>query len=71
MATVTTVYTVGRFERFPEDIVAALFRDGREGSDSKPKRTKPKFKNTTARFPATCMGQDEEIQISGIHEGIA
>ena len=71
MATVTTVYSVDRFERSPEEIVAALFRDDRDAADNKPKRPKPKFKNTTAHFPTVCLDQDEEIQISGIHEGIA
>lgn len=40
-------------------------------ANNKPKRPKPKFKNTTAYFPTIRLDQDEEIQISGIHEGIA
>lgn len=71
MATVTNVYSVDRFERSSEDIVAALFRDDREAADNKSKHRKPKLKNTTAHFPTICVDQDEEIHISGIHEGIA
>lgn len=50
MPTMTTVYSVERFEHSPEDIVAALFCDDRDDPENKPKRPKPELKNTTTHF---------------------
>lgn len=48
MATLASVYTIDRYERTPEEIVAALFRDER---GPRPKdRPEPRFKHVTARF---------------------
>jgi hypothetical protein len=49
MAILAGVYSVDRYVRTPEDIVAALFRDGERprGCD----RPKPKFKHVRACFP--------------------
>ena len=71
MATVTSVYSVAPYERTAEEIVAALFRDKSEPAVDNKQRPKPKFKHTTAHFPTTCLDGNEEIHISGIHEGIA
>lgn len=48
MATLASVYTIDRYLRTPEQIVAALFRD-----DTRPRpkdRPQPRFKHVTARF---------------------
>jgi hypothetical protein len=71
MATVTSVYSVAPYERTAEDIVAALFRDTPNLPNVENKRPKPKFKHTTAHFPTTFQDGEDEIRISGIHEGIA
>jgi hypothetical protein len=50
MATLAGVYTVDRFERSKEDVLAALFRE-RDGSrQNRPKRPEPIAKQLTARF---------------------
>ena len=50
MATLAGVYTVDRFERSKEDVLAALFRE-RDGSrPDRPKRPEPIAKQLTARF---------------------
>ena len=69
MSTVTSVYSVDPYVRTPEEIVAALFRDGHEKSDKK--RPEPKFKHTTAHFPVIYQDDFESIPVSGIHEGLA
>jgi hypothetical protein len=56
MATLAAVYTIDRYLRTPEQIVAALFRDD---SGPRPKhRPQPRFKHVTARF--TQMREDED-----------
>jgi hypothetical protein len=47
MATVGTVYSVDRYRRTPEEVVAALFRDGPEPSA----RPKPQHKEVWASLP--------------------
>jgi hypothetical protein len=54
MATVGTAYTVGRYARTPEEVVAALFRDGPAAADRPP----PCHKRVWARLPQ----QDEAGQ---------
>lgn len=73
MATVTSVYSVDQFIRSPQSIIEALFRDERDGSASSESknRPKPKSKNTTAHFPTIVTDDDNEVRISGIHEGMA
>jgi hypothetical protein len=70
MATVTSVYSVDPFVRTAQSIVEALFRDEvvREKSA---KRPTPQFKDTMAHFPSIDTQDDEEVPISGIHEGMA
>jgi hypothetical protein len=48
MATLAAVYTIDRYERTAEDIVAALFRD--DTRPRRPDRPRPRFKHVTARF---------------------
>jgi hypothetical protein len=56
MATLAAVYTIDRYPRTPEQIVAALFRDD---AGPRPKdRPQPRFKHVTARF--TQMRQDPD-----------
>jgi len=56
MATLAAVYTIDRYLRTPEQIVAALFRDD---SGPRPKdRPQPQFKHVTARF--TRMREDPD-----------
>jgi hypothetical protein len=56
MATLAAVYTIDRYVRTPEQIVAALFRDE---SGPRPKhRPQPRFKHLTARF--TRMREDPD-----------
>ena len=73
MATVTSVYSVDQFVRSPQSIIEALFRDeqGESASIESKNRPKPKSKNTTAHFPTIVTDDDNEIRISGIHEGMA
>jgi hypothetical protein len=47
MATVGTAYTVDRYVRTPEEVVAALFRDGPE----RPRRPAPRHKRVWASLP--------------------
>jgi hypothetical protein len=54
MATVGTVYTIDRYVRTPEDVVAALFRDGPEP----PPRPQPAHKRVWASLP-----QEEEAGV--------
>jgi hypothetical protein len=62
MATVTTVYSVDRYERTAEEVVAALFRDAPEPSR---KRPRPQHKEVWASLP-----RDEEPG-SGIEAAFA
>ncbi len=48
MATVATVYTVDRYRRTPEEVVAALFRDAPEPARDRPK---PQHKEVWASLP--------------------
>src|SRR5262245_8833884 len=48
MATVATVYSVDRYRRTPEEVVAALFRDAPEPSRDRPK---PQHKEVGASLP--------------------
>ena len=69
MATVTSVYSVNAFEHTAQSIVAALFRD--ETVLGEPvKRPEPQFKDTMAHFPTISTQDDEDVRISGIHEGV-
>jgi hypothetical protein len=59
MATLAAVYTIDRYVRTPEQIVAALFRDEK---GPRPKdRPQPQFKHVTARF--TSMREDPDGEL--------
>jgi hypothetical protein len=62
MATVATVYSVNRYRRTPEDVVAALFRDAREPSRDRPP---PQHKDVWASLPR------EDVPGSGIERAFA
>jgi hypothetical protein len=51
MAILAAVYSVDRFVRTPEQIVAALFRDGERPREGR--RPEPQFKHVRACFPKT------------------
>lgn len=57
MATVATVYTVDRYRRSPEEVVAALFRDAPEPSRDRPE---PQHKEVWASLPR------DDVPASGI-----
>ncbi len=61
MATVASVYTVDRHVRTAEEVVAALFRDPREGPP--PPRPKPQNKRVWAQLPRSA---DDSDTTSGI-----
>jgi hypothetical protein len=62
MATVATVYTVERYRRTPEEVVAALFRDAPEPSRDRPQ---PQHKEVWASLPR------EDVPGSGIERAFA
>jgi hypothetical protein len=62
MATVATVYTVDRYRRTPQEVVAALFRDAPEPSRDRPK---PQHKDVWASLPR------DDVPGSGIERAFA
>ena len=71
MATVTSVYSVDRYMRTADSIVAALFREEPDLVTPTAKRPRPQNKNTTAHLPTIEIDGDVAVRISGIHEGTA
>lgn len=69
MATVAAVYSVDPYVRSPEDVIAALFRDGLVHNDTQ--RPKPKFKLVTAHFPEFYQEADKTIKSTGTTEAFA
>lgn len=65
MATLAGVYSVDRYVRTPEQIVAALFRDVGEEPEPDAPRPKPCHKRVIARFPQVLEDVDETQPISG------
>lgn len=63
MATLAAVYSVDRFVRTPEDIVAALFRDEHAAPKQTPltPRPEPQHKRLLARLPAAVDGLGDEL----------
>jgi hypothetical protein len=61
MAMLAGVYSVDRFVRTPEQIVAALFRDGERPREGQ--RPEPQFKHLRACFPKAHDTTSEEITI--------
>lgn len=70
MATVTSVYSVDPFVRTAQSIVEALFRED-DVREKPAKRPSPQSKHTMAHFPTVDIQENEEVPISGIHEGMA
>lgn len=75
MAVLAGVYSVDRFSRTPEEMVAALFReeDRRDAAkQDRPRRPKPKFKHLRACFAKTYDADtDEPTVVSGAFEAFA
>ena len=65
MATLAGVYSVDTFVRTPEQIVAALFRDGREKSVPDDPRPQPCHKRVIARLSQILEDVDQTTPISG------
>jgi len=65
MATLASVYSVDKFVRTAEQIVAALFRDGREQSVPDDPRPLPCHKRVIARLPQVLNEIDETTPVSG------
>ncbi len=64
MATLAGVYSVDRYQRTPEQVVAALFRDS--DRPKKNDRPQPQFKQIVARFPQTYDdGDGQTVEING------
>ena len=61
MATLACVYSVDRFMRPAEDVVASLFREAREKHSCRPR---PCHKRMVARFGRTYESDGETIQVS-------
>ncbi|MCA9212899.1 MAG: ISKra4 family transposase, partial [Planctomycetales bacterium] len=65
MATVASVYSVDRYYRTPEDVLAALFRDERPDEPTEP-RPVPCHKRMTACFPVLAeAGTEDELVLRG------
>lgn len=66
MATLASVYSVDRFVRTPEEIVAALFRDEPDSPPpDTPRRPEPQHKRVIARFPQVLEDIDAQQPVSG------
>jgi hypothetical protein len=65
MATLACVYSVDRFVRTPDEIVAALFRDDQPPSQAPLKRPEPCHKRLIACFPQVVEDTGETEPISG------
>lgn len=68
MANVVSVYSVNRFQRTADDIVAALFRDDHPSDEDLPKRPRPTFKHTTAHFAKQYLDGDQVLAVSATQE---
>lgn len=69
MATLASVYSVDRYVRTPEEVVAALFRD-EERPDPK-RRPRPKFKHTIARFGRIYEDGAGTVEVPGVFEAFS
>ncbi len=66
MATVASVYSVDRYHRTADDVMAALFRDERPSSASTASRPSPCHKRMTACFPTVeDEGTEDELAVRG------
>lgn len=69
MATLACVYSVDRYVRTPDEIVAALFRDAAR-PDTRD-RPQPQFKHTLARFGRVYEDGEGTIEVSSAFEAFA
>ena len=67
MATLACVYSVDRFVRTAEDVVAALFREDREQPSPRPL---PRHKRMVARFACEYEIDDETVAVSSAGEAM-
>ncbi len=67
MATLACVYSVDRFLRTPEEVVASLFREERERHSCRPC---PCHKRMVARFGHSYESDDETIEVSSVGEAM-
>ena len=65
MATLACVYSVDRFVRTAEDVIAALFREQRQSHASRPQ---PCHKRMVARFAHTYEMEDTTLVMPGVYE---
>jgi hypothetical protein len=63
MATLAAVYSVDRFRRTPEEIIAALFREAL--ASERERRPEPRHKRVIARFPQVIEEIDDQEPIPG------
>lgn len=68
MAMVGAVYTVDRYERTPEQVVAALFRDEPPEGQPVPKRPKPQNKRVMASLPRVDDAGQEQAAVDIVHD---
>lgn len=68
MATLACVYSVDRFVRTPEEIVAALFREQRPDRTNRPR---PCHKRMVARFARAYEDGEKELVVPGAYEAFA
>jgi hypothetical protein len=66
VATLASVYSVDRYHRSAEDVVAALFREDRQTKDKD--RPRPSHKHVVARFTRVEEEDGQEFIIPGTHE---
>lgn len=69
MATVAAVYSVDAYLRTPEEVVAALFREGARPEQSD--RPKPCYKRMVARFARTYEDGEGVTTVSGSFEALS
>jgi hypothetical protein len=67
MALVASVYSVDRFVRTPEEVVAALFRDAPAADDDAPARPKPQNKRVMASL-SRVDAEGEHTAVDIVHE---
>ena len=69
VATLASVYSVDRYHRSPEEVVAALFREDRETKDKD--RPRPRHKHVIACFAGEYEEGGESFVVPGTHEAFA
>ena len=69
VATLASVYSVDRYRRSPEEVVAALFREDRQTRDKD--RPRPCHKHVVARFAGEYEEEGQLFVVPGAHEAFA